>query len=172
MTRYEEMCEVASKARKNWLSRKERCLQCFLSLVNGLKTYCGIPEEQVVFLRRDKAAGEGGSLRPPKDGEWVFDPNAVEYDKDKDEWSLHVLIYVNPPRNFPRQYVTFGLFVTEKDGDLMVRVGPEIPRVIDPNIQSQREEFCQGIVEAFRESFEHPRDPNPRAIGFTVVTSN
>jgi hypothetical protein len=172
MTRYQEMCEAASAARKNWLSRKDRCLQCFVSLVNGLITYCAIPEDQIVFLRVDKAAGEGGSLRPPKEGERVFPPNAVEYDKDKDQWSLDILIYVNPQRNFPRQYVTFGLFVTEKDGDLLVGVGPEEPRVIDPSIQSQREEFCQGIVEAIRDSFEHPRDPNPRGIGFTVVTSS
>lgn len=172
MTRYEEMCKVASAAREKWFSRRDCCWQCFASLINSLETYCEIPKEQIVFLKWDESAGKGGSYRPPKEGEMVFLPNAVEYVKDKDEWSLHVLIYLSPPKTFPREYVTFGLFVTEKDEKLFVRIGPEKPRVIDPNIQTQREEFWQGFVESIRECFENPRYPNAREIGFTVGTSN
>ena len=50
-SKYEEMCDIATTARKNWMAHRDRCRQYMASLVVGMLSYFGIPKERVRYLR-------------------------------------------------------------------------------------------------------------------------
>ena len=46
MTKYEEMCSAAKTARDEFFADRQRIWGYFGSVVNGLQTHCGFPQQR------------------------------------------------------------------------------------------------------------------------------
>jgi len=83
MSRYDEICAVASDAREQWIAKKDRCYQAINSLLFGLRDYCTIPDEQILYLRWN--GYKDGAFSLPGDGSKYTLLGAIEYSEDDDE---------------------------------------------------------------------------------------
>jgi hypothetical protein len=79
-SKYEEMCDVAKTARKNWNARRDRCRQYMATLITGLLRYCGIPNEAVKFARWDESSE---TFIEPEQGELSY-PALMYFDETGD----------------------------------------------------------------------------------------
>jgi hypothetical protein len=164
VSKYDEICEIAAAARNSWLARKQRCLQYMVTLIHGgLVTYCGVPKEQISFMRWDEdqqqyvAAGEGHNY---------FIPGAIEYDDEGDYWHMGVVI------SLPTRWVSFGLCVSEgEDGKPMVRIARagKMRQINFADVQ-QCNEFYESIVALIKQALQNPRR-SAKTIGFDVGSS-
>lgn len=169
MTRYEELCSVAQEARNEWIVKRDRCFQAVFALLGGLMQYCSIPDEQLIYLRWD--GFPDGVFTVPEDGSRYTLAGAIAYSEDDDEWNIGVCLYLSRPGVLPRLNTRFGLFVAERDGRLTVRVGPEKPRTINLNVQTEREVFYNSLIDRMKAGF-NGSDKVTEAIGFAYPKSS
>ena len=160
-SKYEEMCDVATTARKEWLARRERCRQYMVSLVTGMLSYCGIPQDRVAYLRWNE---QEESYAEPEKGKYLL-PGAMSFD-DSGDCRLGVCIILTPPGTFPERWASFGLFVSEQDGKVLASVGPKKPLPIDLKDSSQCNKFYDAIVNSVKQSFTKSEGAGEDLIGF------
>jgi hypothetical protein len=164
VSKYDEICQIAAAAQTRWYARKQRCLQSMVTLVHGgLITYCGVPKEELSFMRwdEDQKAYVGAG-----DGHIYLIPGAIEYDVEGDYWHMGVVI------SLPTRWVSFGLCVSEgEDGKPMVRVSRNGKmRQTDFADAQQCNEFYDSIVALIKQALQGPRK-SAKAIGFDTGTS-
>jgi len=168
-SKYEEMCAVAAKARKDWLDYRQRCTQQMASLVHGLISCCEIPLDRVRFLRwKEDAEEEGSYTEPENDGGNYTLPGAIVIDDD-DLCRLGLCVVFTPRGTYPERWASCGLCVYEKDGRVLAKVGnPRKATPIDLNDSQQREAFYSSIVESIKRSFAEPQKAGSEPLGFKV----
>src|SRR5690242_982703 len=123
MSKYEEICDVAVKARKDWIARRERCWKYMASLTNGFIGYSGIPREQVTFLRSNEAKGEERTYLEAEPGRVYSLLGATVLDKEDDYYHLGVHITLGPASVLSALWISFALCVTEEGGKPKVKLG-------------------------------------------------
>lgn len=161
-SKYEEMCEIAETARKDWIARRERARQHMASLVVGMLSYCGIPNERVAYLRWNE---QEENYSEPEKGKY-FLAGAMAFDDDG-TCRLGVCVILTPPGTFPERWASFGLSVSEQGGKVLAQLGPSKPAPIDLNDSRQCNEFFDSIVENIKRSFARPQKADgAETIGF------
>lgn len=50
------------------------------AILKGLTSHCGVPDDQVKFLKWERMGDQGGQLSPPENGGLYTLPGAVTYD--------------------------------------------------------------------------------------------
>jgi hypothetical protein len=83
MTKYEEMCDAAKTARDEFFAYRKRIWGYFGSVINGLQTHCGVPPQQITYLKWNGHQGEARRYEPPSDSptDHYTLPGAIEYDE-------------------------------------------------------------------------------------------
>jgi hypothetical protein len=161
-SKYEEMCDIAETARKNWFVRRDHCRQHTVSLVVGLLSYCGIPNEAVRFLRWNE---KEQVYSEPEKGNYLL-PGAMVFD-DAGDCRLGICIVLAPPGpSFAEQYVSFGLYVFEQAGKVMAQLGPSKPMPADPSDSAQCSKFYDVVVDCIIRAFTEPQKSAADKIGF------
>jgi hypothetical protein len=154
-SKYEEMCDVAKTARKNWLAHRERCRQYMASLVVGMLRYCGIPNDALKFSLWDEASQ---TFIASEQDDLLY-PAAMTFDENGD-CRLGIRIAL------PRRWVSFGLFVSEKEGKVNVRLGPDKETPIDLGNELECAKFYESIVANIKKVLTAPSDGSATSIGF------
>jgi hypothetical protein len=154
-SKYEEMYDVAKTARKNWVAHRERCRQYMATLVTGLLRYCGIPNEVVKFSQWDEASE---TFVMPEEGNVLY-PSIMAFDESGD-CRLGLCIAL------PGRFVSFGLFVSEKDGEVNVALGPEKARPIDLGNELECAKFYERIVTDIKKGLTRSSGGSGKATGF------
>lgn len=154
-SKYEEMCDVAETARKNWNIHRDHCRQHMASLIAGMRSYCGIPDERINYLRWNE---EMRVFTGPEKGNYTL-PGAMTFD-DVGDCRIGISIMLTPSA------VAFGLFVSEKDGKVNVKLGPNKAIPIDLNNPSQCNEFYDSIVDNIKRTFTETQKADADPIGF------
>jgi hypothetical protein len=155
VTKYEEMCDVAATVSTNWIEHRNRCMQRMASLITGMRSYCGIPNERINYLSWNE---EMRLFTGPEEGNYAM-PSAMTFD-DVGDCRIGVSIMLMPST------VTFGLFVSENDGKVYVRLGPDKAVLIDLSNPSQCNEFYDSIVDNVKRTFTEPQKADADPIGF------
>lgn len=154
-SKYEEMCDAAATARKNWMEHRDRCRQHMASLVAGMRSYCGIPNDGLNYLRWNE---EMRLFTGPEKGMYSI-VGAMTFD-DVGDCRIGISI------ELPPSVVAFGLFVSEKDGNVNVKLGPNKAVPIDLNNASQCNEFYDSIVDNIKRTFTETQKADADPIGF------
>jgi hypothetical protein len=172
MSKYEEICQASENAVRKWNQYRDRSWDYLATIVHGLITQCGVPEEKITFLRSNGLPGEERIYSLPEAGTGQFTlPGAVTYDKEDEYWHLGVAITLSRAGTFPERWVGIVLCVTENDGQAVVKLGIDgTPRPIDFNNPKQCTELYDEIVEYLKGLFENPRKIT-RQIGFATVVN-
>ncbi len=146
MSKFEEMCESVAACNRRWIEHRGRCYQNLNRLVAGFKKYCEIPEANICFLPLDK--------EPKKNTQYNI-VGATHFNDNDGYWHLGLCMTLTKnPNVFPKQRVLVAICITEHDGKVMVKRGPEDkPRQLDLDNQSQYSEFYESIVERVKEFF-------------------
>jgi hypothetical protein len=160
-SKYEEMCDVAKTARKNWSAHRDRCRQYMATLITGLLRYCGIPNEAVKFARWDESSE---TFIEPEQGDVAY-PALMHFDETAD-CRLGVYVTLTPPGTFPARWASFVLFVSEKNEKVYARLGPDKAIPIDLNNELECAKFYEGIVANIKRAFTEPPDDRRDSIGF------
>ena len=116
MTRFEELCESYTNARKRYFNYENECMEFGVKMVDGLKEYLKCPPEQVNYYPPDKES----------------DPN-VSYNihgatKLGDDGFWHVGIGIGlfeVPNGRPQENVRSTLLIKKEDGRFVVKYGKE-----------------------------------------------
>ncbi len=89
--------------------------------------------------------------------------SAVTFD-DAGDCRLGMCIVLNPRGTEPS--VSFGLFVSEKDGNVSVKLGSDKAVPIDPKNLSQCYEFYHTIADNIKRAITEPQKSGAEPIGF------
>jgi hypothetical protein len=116
MSRFEELCESYTSARKRYFNYENECMEFGIKMMNGLKEYLECPPEQVNYYPPDKES----------------DPN-VSYNihgatKLGDDGFWHVGIGIGlyeVPNGRPQENVRSTLLIKKEDGRFVVKYGRE-----------------------------------------------
>jgi hypothetical protein len=116
MSRFEELCESYTSARKRYFNYENECMEFGIKMMNGLKEYLECPPEQVNYYPPDKES----------------DPN-VSYNihgatKLGDDGFWHVGIGIGlyeVPNGRPQENVRSTLLIKKEDGRFIVKYGRE-----------------------------------------------
>lgn len=138
------------------VAHRERCRQYMVSLVGGFLTYCQIPIPEVRYLRLD------GETETFTEGNYPF-ADAMTFD-DAGDCQLGMSIVLTTRGTEP--WVSFGLFVSEKDEKVSAKLGADEAVPINLKNLSQCDEFYQSIVDRIKRSFTEPQKPGAEPIGF------
>ena len=168
MSRFEDMRQVAVDAQKNWIDRNARTKDFIVQLVRGWQNYCNTPDEHLVFLKSNGADGEDRRFERVESAgiHGIF--QAIDYDEAEDEWRFGVCLRFSRPGVSPELNVSFGIFATEIERCFRVRIGPGKMHTVDPNVQSQREEFFQELEREIKDSFKAGPTKQTKEHGFAV----
>lgn len=169
MSKYEELCGVATTKRKDWIAQRDRCWNYLGRLVHGFANYCGIPSDQLRFLRWNGITGDGRAYLDAETGSRYALPGATVFDDEDGYYHLGLRILLSPSNVLPPMWVSFILCVTEKDGKLVARIGlVGEGHQIDLNDLNRCEKFYESIVEKLKESFQDSKKKANSKIGFAV----
>lgn len=169
MSKYDEICQASENAVRKWIQYRDRSWGYLATIIEGLVTHCGVPEEKITYLRSNELPGELRRYTPPEDGGQYTFPGAVSFDKDDDYWHLGVSISLSPAGTFPGRWVGLVLCVTENEDQAVVKFGMNgKPRAIDFNELSQHTELCDDIAEYLKQLFDNPRKIT-KQLGFAAV---
>lgn len=167
MSNYVQMSEAAATARKSYLDYQTRVWGYFGAIMNGLIQCCGVPQEHIVHLKWNGLEGHGG--RFTEDGGHYTLPGAITYDSRDNSFNLGVRIYLTPANHMPRQFVSFGLWISEKNGVPSIRVGrDEKPKLVNLKDELARNVFCEEMAQGIVEMFALPPKENQKTIGFEI----
>ena len=116
MSRFEELCESYTSARKRYFNYENECMEFGIKMMKGLKEYLECPPEQVNYYPPDKES----------------DPN-VSYNihgatKLGDDGFWHVGIGIGlyeVPNGRPQENVRSTLLIKKEDGRFIVKYGRE-----------------------------------------------
>lgn len=171
MSKYDEICQASANAARRWNEYRERSWGYLAAIVHGLKTHCGVPEGKIAYLRSNELPGEQRRYRLPEDGGHYTLPGAVTFDREDDCWHLGVSITLSPEGTFPEMWVGGVLYVTENNGQAIVKLGKNgKPLTIDFNDPKQCADLCDEIAEFLKVSFDDPRKIT-KQIGFSTLTN-
>jgi hypothetical protein len=169
VSNYQQMSEAAETARKNYLAYQQRAWEYFFKIINGLIEHCGVPQDHIAYLKWNGLEGGVGRFRRSEDGGQYTLPGAVTYDIRDNSFNLGVLTYLTPANVLPRQHVSFALWINEKNGLPVVRVGidgkPLVVRLDDPDT---RNAYCSELAKEIVEAFSTPLEQAPKSIGFDI----
>lgn len=169
MSNYQQMSEAAAAARKGYLDYQQRVWSYLFAIVNGLITHCGVPENCMVWLKWNGIDGPDGRFTFPDHGGHYTLPGATTYDARDNSFNLGVLIYMTPENHNPRLPVTFALWVSERNGTPLVRIGRDgRARQVELQDEAQRNLFCEDIAREIVEAFAFPSKEDRRPIGFDI----
>ena len=76
---------------------------------------------------------------------------------------------MTPATHLPRLPVTFGLWISEKNGIPSIRVGRDgKARLVALQNEAQKNSFCEGIAREIVEAYAFPPKENQKSIGFDI----
>lgn len=172
MSKYDEICQASVSAVKRWNEYRERSWGYLATIVRGLITNCGVPQEKITFLRSNELPGEQRRYRPPEDGGLYTLPGAVTFDEEDNSWHLGVSITLSPAGTFPERWIGVVLCVTENEGQAVVKLGMNgKPRTIDFNDPKQCADLYDEIAVFLKNAFDDPRKIT-KQIGFSTVANS
>lgn len=166
------MCAAAETARKRYLDAQQRCWGYLFSILGGLVEHCGVPDDQITFLRWNGLQGDERRYLPLEEGNVYTLTGATVFDESDGYWHLGLLIYLNPRNHLPRLHIVFALCVTERNDAPLVKVGIDgKPRTVFLNNPAARNQFCEEIVQRAISTFEKADYPkvSQQAIGFNLT---
>jgi hypothetical protein len=163
MTKFEEMCDIATKARRKALERRKLCRQHMTTLVEELISYCGIPQDRVAFYTW---TSEDNWLPPDEKRSYI--QSAMDFDS-LGNCRLGIEIDLSPPGQYPNQWVSLGLYVEEQDGKVTVQLGVGKKYPFDTNSSSQRHELYGAIVDLIMRAYAEPHKGKEATIGFRTT---
>jgi hypothetical protein len=170
MSKYQEMSDAAAQGRKDFIIYQGRSWQNLATLVAGLRSYCEIPPGQIKFLRWNGLTGDDRSFTEPHDGgKWSL-PGAITFEEEDEYWHLGVCVTLTNPGTFPENWFSFELCVSERQGQLMVKIGVVgTPRVLDLSDAAQCADFYDEIVNDALERISEPRSKSrAKKMGFEI----
>jgi hypothetical protein len=169
---YQAMCDAAAEARNEFLSYRDRCFGYFGTIIKGLIEHCGVPKDQLIYLRWNGLQGESGRYSKADSGAYLFHSAAV-YDESDGTWRLCIQMVLTAANTFPKQHVTFVLFVAEQNGSPTVKIDPNgKPQVVHLHNVAARNAYCETITEQVMQTFSDPKKPTPKPIGFDIGMVN
>ena len=171
MTKYEEMCEAAKSARKEFLAYQERCWGYFFSIIGGLEDHCGVPEDKITYLKWNGLRDEKRRYLAAEPGVTYALPGTIDYDETDGFWHLGLRIVLGPDNVVPKPWITFALCVKEQNQTPMVKMGINSkPQAVHLDDENARNQYCEIITEQVVKSFSNPTDPGSKVIGFVTGT--
>ena len=151
-TKYEEMRQAAINASQNWEAYRQRCVNYMGMFLDGFLRHCGIPENQITYLRWNGATDERRTYTLQ---------GAMVFDESNGYWHLGISLDLTSMR-----FVMFLLCVTEENTKPVFRFGGK-SRSLDFNDPSQTYPMYEEIVETIKRSFCERRSSESRRIGFS-----
>lgn len=171
MTKYEEMCEAAKNARKEFLAYQQRSWGYFGAIINGLQTHCGVPVDKITYLKWNGHQEEARQYLAAEEGMKYALPGAIDYDEINGFWNLGILITVTPDNVFPKQWVTFALCIKEQNQTPLVKIGLDgKAQLVQLENLGARNQYCEMIAEQVIKAFSDPTEPGSKVIGFALGT--
>jgi hypothetical protein len=170
MSSYQEMCETAETERKGFLEQRDRCWGYLFSIVSGLLDHCGVPQDQLAYLKWNGLHGTARRyVDAGDDGEYTL-PGATDYDTEDGCWHLGVRIGLTPHNTFPKQYVAFVICVSEQNNFPVVKIGiNEKLKHVHLSSEGARNLFCDGLVQQAVKAIANRNTRVSRTIGFEVT---
>jgi len=169
MSNYQQMCEAAATARKSYLDYQQRVWGYFAAIMNGLIQGCDVPQERIVYMKWNGLEGDDGHFAVADDNTQYALPGAIAYDRRDNSFNLGVLIYLTPANQIPRQHVTFGLWISEKNDVPSIRVGRDgKPKLVPLKDEAARNVFCDEVAQQIVEASAFPPKANQKTIGFDI----
>ncbi len=116
MTRFEELCESYTSARKRYFNYENECMEFGIKMVDGLKEYLDCPPEQVNYYPPDKESDPNvsynihGATKLGEDGFWHV--------------GIGIGLY-EVPNGRPQENVRSTLLIKKEDGRFVVKYGRE-----------------------------------------------
>jgi len=159
VTKYEELCELATANRENWLNAQNICRQGMIKLVQGFGTYCMVPANKAEYFEWNEETGDydGSAIKNVPIAAMKFDDDGYAH--------LGVAIKLTNSPGRSGNWVTFALVVSQEDGKLTAKLSEKgKPYPIDFNNVSVCNEFYEVIVQEIKQSLASPRSRS--AIGF------
>jgi hypothetical protein len=170
MNRYEEICEASKNAVRRWNEYRERSWGHLSTIVQGLVTHCGVPRDNITFLRSNDLPGEDRRYSRPQDGGFYTLPGAVTFEEDE-SWHLGISITLSPKGSFPERWIGAVVCVSENDGQAQVKIGVNgKPRTLDFNDTKQCASFCDELAVFLKERYDNPQKITNQ-IGFLTVAN-
>jgi hypothetical protein len=171
MSQYDEICQASSNAVKTWNEYRQRSWGYLITIVRGLITHCGVPQEKITYLRSNELPGEERRYSPPEDGGHYTLPGAVTFDEEDNSWHLGVSITLSPAGTFPERWVGVVLRVTENNGQAIVNLGKKgKPHTIDFNDPKQCADLCDEITDFMKAACDDPRKITEKSAVIGFVT--
>jgi hypothetical protein len=164
-SRYEHLVQVAKQAEQTWIDRNNRVQNFVGQFLNKFARYCEMPAERLRLLPWIEEA----KVFQAKADEVYGITQAIHYDEEMEEWGVGVCILLTAPKSFPRQTVTAGLFIKEKDYTFLVRMGTgRASENIDLNVQSQCESFFDAVLKQLSGAFGESKNGTSEKNGFRI----
>jgi hypothetical protein len=116
MSRFEELCESYTSARKRYFNYENECMEFGIKMMNGLKEYLECPPEQVNYYPPDKESDPNvsynihGATKLGEDGFWHV--------------GIGIGLY-EVPNGRPQENVRSTLLIKKEDGRFVVKYGRE-----------------------------------------------
>lgn len=166
MSKFDEMCSAYVSARNKGIAYRDRSFENLGRLVQGLVSYCEIPESHFCYLPLKETPVEGrqyglaGAIHFDDDGYWHL--------------GLQLLLRDNESQ-FSQSRILVVLCLCEQDEKVMVKIGANgKERELDMNDESQCVVFYNDVVEIVKRWFSQLRESMEksgtlRTIGFKVT---
>jgi hypothetical protein len=163
MANYNDMCNAARNAQLQTYTRKERAFASFSRILQGLITYCGVPQEAITFLKWNGEGEENRRYLPAEDGQLYSMQAATQFDDSDKYWHLGVRIRLSQ-----LQFVTFALCVGDEDGTLKVKAGDRgKPQNLALDSDTEIKVLCDSIAEAVIQVYSDPKNSAMKDVGFS-----
>ena len=158
-TRYEEMCEAALADAKERGLYRDRCWQALSKFVAGFVRYCQIPDNNLIFARWNGLTGDQKRYLEPDNGQYLLLGAASL--EDDGRWSVGIRLGLG------NRFVSFVVYVFEKDGISTIAIGPTEPVPFSTESDERNIAIYVELVEKIKKCFSGSAKPQPgKVFGF------
>jgi hypothetical protein len=167
MPNYQDMCIAAKNAQTEFFAYRDRCFKYLNLIVEGLHSHCGVPDDQITYLKWNGKEGTERWYSPAENGRVYSLPGAVAFDESDGFWHLGLSIGLTPENELPKQRVAFVICVAEQGETVQVKMGIDAkPKTVFIHNEQARNLFCEGIAQgaitAFNEAKKKPKSDTIR----------